>query len=118
MAVMRNKQSLECVRRRTSDLRATDFQQVDGFPTDVNVSRDMTEEHRHAVLGVLRDQSVALHPEMLIYRETEGRDVLGLDTADRSGSELCMKAFHWREKGETSARAHLCSSGSPHSPGS
>ncbi len=47
-------------------LWAADFQQVDCFPADVDVIGDVFEEHRHTVLRILRNQSVALRPKVLI----------------------------------------------------
>lgn len=50
------------------NLWATDLEEVDGLPTDIHVIGDVSQEDRHAVLHILRDQSVALDPEMFVCR--------------------------------------------------
>lgn len=82
----------------------------------------MTEEHGHAVLGILRDQSVALHPEMLIYKAAEGETCS--ERVIKFDQRLCFAQRNQEQhtfvvvEEETSVHAHLCSSGSLHSPGS
>lgn len=54
-----------------TNLWAADLQQVDGFSADVDIVGDVSQEDGHAVLHILGDQSVALHPEVLVCRDEE-----------------------------------------------
>lgn len=53
-----------------TNLWPADLQQVDGFSADVNIIGNVPQEDGNTVLHILGDQSVALHPEVLVCRDT------------------------------------------------
>ena len=54
-----------------TNLWAADFEEIDGLSTDVHVVGDMPQEDRHTILHILRDQSVALNPEVFVCTNSE-----------------------------------------------
>lgn len=54
-----------------TNLWAADFEEVDGFSTDVHVIGNVSQEDWHAVLHILRDQSVALNPEVFVCKNSK-----------------------------------------------
>lgn len=52
-----------------TNLWAADFEEVDGLSTDIHIIGNVSQKDWHTILHILWDQSVALYPEVFVYKD-------------------------------------------------